>query len=174
MNKNDVMIFAVLSDSLSKGQQPTIEEMAGRVDVSESTVGRSIQRLEADGYISVTRQNGSGSEYGILREPHEVNQMRGWFYRFTPREFWRRMMMAYAAERIYQKARRVRGMTGDAAWTCARDLLFEVHPDVCDLAAVWELDMANDIEHALDVLLEGENEAGDMAVLLAESRNDGR
>jgi len=158
MNNNDVMIYAFLADAVAKGHDPSYEEIAERLELHTNTVNVGVRRLEESGHIRIEHRNGCRCHFELTElTPPMIDRLRGWLYRFQGRESLRRFLVAAAAKRIYDKAGQVRRMqVDDPGFVEARDQLWAQYPDMRDLVAVWEPEIAAEIEHGLDRLLDWE------------------
>jgi biotin operon repressor len=162
MNWNTAVVFCLISENVAEGQHLPFDQIAERLDLSTDTVGRCVDALRQDGYLDARRvKNGYNCEYTIIKSPPMLDRLGGWFYRFKAKEFWRRFVMATTADKIYHKAALVNRMNlDDADWEAQKAQLWDAHPDLHKLMAVWEPTTAIDIDQQLDDLLNWEKEHG--------------
>jgi len=177
MNWNTCATFALIAESVEDDEPLTVEQIAERLDLSESTVKRSIDTLQAGQYITVGRENGARNRYTILADPPLLDRLQGWFYRFKAKEFWRRIMIAQYADAIYKKAGRVQRMwVDDPDFDTLKSALWQKHPEIRKLSAVWDLQTAIEIDQALDDLIEWGNngQADNVATIPNQAGNNSR
>ena len=155
MNGNEVMIYALLCDSIKAGKNPTFEEIAERLDLSVATARRGVRRLQQDGYIDVAR-HGRCNRYELTgRRPALFDRIRGWMYRFTANEANRRSWEAVISSRIFYKAHELRKRRNrDPDFIRQRDQLFAEYKNLCNVMATWPVEEALEIERRINELLD--------------------
>ena len=158
MNTNRVMIYGAISTAIVRGDRPSIQQIADRLQLSPGTVSRSITALCEDGYIeAIQEKRGQKYEYRVIRPLPSWEHLWSMLFRFTPREVGIRIQEAQASKRVYDKAGVVSRMEADdPEFEALRRALWEEHPEIREISAVWTVETALGLEERLEELLDWE------------------
>jgi DNA-binding transcriptional regulator GbsR (MarR family) len=157
------IVYEDLARLLLTGQPVTISRLTDETGYTRKTISNAIGELIERGLIDQTHENGHGAGYalcsGTIWRVEELMralvQALAKAAQMSPEERSARLAMAFAADRIYSKAQRLKKLAHQSEDGFQdKAMTFIEENEALKLMKVWPLEEASAIEDRLEELLE--------------------
>lgn len=157
------IVYEDMARLLVTGSPVTVRHLASETGYSKRTVRRSVDELIERGFVHQIHENGCRAEYalcsGTIWRIEELMralvQALAKAAQMSPEERSARLAMAFAADRIYSKAQRLKKLAYQSEDGFRDEAMsFIEETEALKLMKVWPLEEADQIEDRLEELLE--------------------